>query len=310
MDDFDYATASDPLVVLDNVDTFAPWLPDRLALSASPSDIIKRKLYTDANIVVLRRQAMLGITAHNPKFGREDVADRMLLLSFRRLPLFKPENEIMERILHQRNALWGAITLDIQRILQTPLPPHSDTPQFRIEDFARIGYWIATAFGEQHVFSDALGKVQRDQRLFSVEEESMLVDALRELVSKNARRAQPAHDVWYTASKLWEELELLCSDIDQFKRRYKNAMYLSKKMWAMQEALTSVFDVQWRYDTVRSARIWHIAAKDTIASPNGAHKTTAGAGVRDAGSEEQADNGKLGRDTVHGGTTSHYRTGE
>jgi hypothetical protein len=139
---FDFATAYDPLYVLDNVDTWEGWLPDRLALAAGISDVTSRKKYTDGEPYTLRRQAVLGITAHNPKFGREDVADRFLMLAYKRLDHFASESEIISSVLAKRSQLWGAIVNDVQKVLNTPIPAEN-LPQFRIEDFAKYGLWIA-----------------------------------------------------------------------------------------------------------------------------------------------------------------------
>jgi hypothetical protein len=170
-ENFDQAMATDPLVVLDNVDSYASWLPDRLAATVAPTEITKRKLYTDNETVILRRDAMIGITAHNPKFGREDVTDRMLLLTFERLANFESDSDILGRIDKLRNALWGSVLKDIQKVLSTPMPS-SGFPQFRVRDFAVYGYWIATALGIAEPFYRGITQIKNDQRSFNLESNS------------------------------------------------------------------------------------------------------------------------------------------
>ena len=250
-DDFDHSVASDPLVVLDNVDTWERWLPDRLALSASTSDIVKRKLYTDADTVVLKRQALVGITAHNPRFGREDVADRLLLLTLKRLSHFVPEGVIMADIARHRNALWGAIIRDAQRVLQTPMP--ADHPQFRVEDFARLGAWIATALGIYDDFAGALEKIRFGQKSFTLEEESILVNAIRTMLAREKEGVQPR-----TAGQLWTALEAASGDALAFSKAYRNSVYLGKKLWSLQDALKQIFEIEATYDYGRAARVWTI----------------------------------------------------
>lgn len=260
-DDFDHSVSVDPLVVLDNVDTWEKWLPDRLALSASTSDITKRKLYTDIDTITLKRQALVGITAHNPKFGREDVADRLLLISFHRLEHFIPEGDIINKLLEKRNDIWGAIIRDIQLVLQVANPPASECPQFRVEDFARVGYRISKALELCDQFRSGLRRVYIGQRLFSLEEEQLLVSAIQSMLTRKKNKGSDNH-VWYSMANLWSELELASSDPNTFQKSYRNAIFLGKKLWALQESLKEVFNINWKQDKDRGSRVWQIALKE------------------------------------------------
>jgi hypothetical protein len=255
-DDFDYAVASDPLVVLDNVDTWEKWLPDRLALSAATSEITKRKLYTNAETVTLRRQAMLGITAHNPKFGREDVTDRLILLTFERLQHFQSETAILGRISDLRNALWGSILSDVQRVFRTPLPTEG-FPQFRVEDFARFGHWIALALGVEKEFADAIAYVRDAQKSFVLEEDGIIVTAIRNWLDRNDKVGKDP-DLFYTAGQLMSQLSTTSGDEKAFTLRYANAVSLGRKLWSLQDSLKEMFDIKWENDRTKGARTWRI----------------------------------------------------
>lgn len=254
VDDFDHATANDPLVVLDNVDTWERWLPDRLAVSAGSSDVIKRKLYTDTDTITLRRQAVIGVTAHNPKFGREDVADRFLLFSFMRFEKFVSEEMILSDLYKKRNAIWGAIIHDVQKILATE-PPKDGIPQFRIEDFARYGLWIARAINVEKDFRAAIEDVKSSQQAFSLEEEALLVSCILKFVAKNKK-----HDEPYTATALWSVLEACADDPRAFSGVYRNAVVLSKKLSAMQASLSKIVDIQQSTNDTGN-RVWTIKPK-------------------------------------------------
>lgn len=257
-EDYDHAVSNDPLVVLDNVDTWERWLPDRLAQSAASSDIIKRRLYTDNDTVVLRRQAVLGLTAHNPKFGREDVADRLLIITFERLKNFIPEKLILDTIINNRSKLWASIISDLQRVLATPQPVVHDLPQFRIEDFAALGLRIARGLGVETDFKTSLSKVYVEQRMFSLEEEAILVSAMQSLAAKYKSKGQLP---WLTPSDLWIELGNASSDQMMFNRTYKNAVSLGRKVWAMQESLKTIFHIDYKIDPMRGTRVFQIGAK-------------------------------------------------
>lgn len=261
-EDFDQAVAIDPLVVLDNVDTWERWLPDRLALAAATSDVTKRKLYTDFDTVTLRRQAILGISAHNPKFGREDVTDRLLLLMFKRLPHFIPEGDIIANLHKKRAAIWGSIITDIQKVLNTPLPTEDEIPQFRVEDFSRIGMRIARALGIDSIFFAAITKISSGQKTFSLEEDSILVQSLSNLLNKQQQQHPQKEPQWYTASALWSGLEISSPDPRAFIKIYRNSIVLGHKLWSMQENLKHVFNVEWKDDSSRGSRLWKFMRKE------------------------------------------------
>lgn len=262
-DNFDQAMVSDPLVVLDNVDTFTSWLPDRLAQGAGTTDIVKRKLWTDSDSVYLKRQAMLGVTAHNPKFGREDISDRLLLITLERLAKFKPEGEILEQVRRTRNHLWGSIILDIQRILATPQPSYEEIPQFRVEDFGRIGAWIAKALGIEEQFIGIIKNVGIEQRALNLGNDPLLVEALVRFVNAIAPGVPGTTQwtEWLGGTGIWGRIAFANSDPKAFEVTYKNALTLSRKLWSMQDSLRETMQIEFAVDKGTSARIWRFAKK-------------------------------------------------
>jgi hypothetical protein len=257
-EDFDHSVANDPLLVLDNVDSWERWLPDRLALAASSSDITKRKLYTDQDTIVLKRQALIGLTAHNPRFGREDVADRMLILIFERLSHFLPEEDIIRHLVDARDFLWSSLIEDIEKVLREPMPMAIEVPQFRVADFARIGLRIARALGIEIDFVAAITSVTKSQKSFSLGEEQLLVTAIQNYVLHRKGDAE-----FTTTSALWTQLELYAPDPLSFTKLYHNAVLLGKKLWALNSSLREVLDVEWRLGP-EGTRLWRFAKKEQI----------------------------------------------
>jgi len=249
-DNFDMAVAGNPFVVLDNVDIPERWLPDRLAAGTSETEIEKRKLWTDGDTFTLRRKALVGISAHNPHFNREDVADRLLLFTFERLPRWIPEGDIIEEIHAIRNKLWASIVNDCQIVLRTPMPAYADVPQFRIEDFARTGYWIATALGCAETFASALVIVGKSQRNLNLEEDSMLVATIRQLVTRTSYRRL------MSPGELWSAMLTLTNDQPAFTRIYKSPVALGKKLWSLQDSLKEEFNVSFEYSPSQGGRKW------------------------------------------------------
>lgn len=251
---FDQAMSAQALLVLDNVDQYSPWLPDRLAATIGPTEILKRKLYTDNDTVVIRRTAMLGITAHNPKFGREDVTDRLLLLNFERFSEFRDETLIYDRILALRNGLWGQILKDIQIVLGTNMPSEG-YPQFRIQDFAKFGFWIASALGIAKEFKEGIEAVKQEQRSFNLEEDTLVVNAIERMLRQETI-------IEMNASQLWQKLKRYSGEEKAFERRYQNAVSFGRKLWTLIDSLRELFEVDW--SVRRNVRIWTIAKLDDI----------------------------------------------
>ena len=256
-DDFDHAVSTNPLVVFDNVDTYERWLPDRLALSAATSDIVKRRLYTDSDTVTIRRHALIALTSHNPKFAREDVADRLIMLNFQRRSYFGAEGEIVDEILNDRDLFWAQIANEVRDILNTPKPAHEDIPQFRIEDFARLGIWIAKGLHVEKPFTDGLNLLKNEQTKFVLEEEVLLVEAIQNYLARSDGAIPPTY-----VALLYQELRDSSSDARRFEWRYKNATQLARKLWSLHEQLRQIFDIEVKDDKARRVRMWSFSTKD------------------------------------------------
>lgn len=254
-EDFDIETSAAPLVCYDNTDTWDRWLPDRLALATTVSEVTRRKLYSDTDVVRIKRDTVLSLTAHSPKFVREDIADRLLVINLSRRGEFADEAEILQEITRQRNALWAAIIRDVQKILATPYPESNESPQFRIKDFATFGLWVTRALGIEQDFRDAIKLIQRGQQDLVIAEELLLVGAIDRLVKSESP------DKGWHITDLFTKLQNLSGDPIAFQRTYKSAILLSKKLPIMTEALKAHFDVKWSIDRNTGTRVWNFARK-------------------------------------------------
>lgn len=257
-DDFDVETSTAPFVCYDNVDTWDRWLPDRLAQATTASDVTKRKLYSDADTVQIHRDTVLALTAHSPKFVREDIADRLLMINLSRRDDFSDESNLLNSITSQRNVLWGDILKDIQTLLSTPYPNSDDSPRFRIKDFSTFGLWVARALGFEANFREAIRIVQRGQQDMVIAEELLLVTSIDRLV-----KAEGGSTEGYHITDLFNKLMELSGDPHSFQRTYRNAIFLSKKLPVMQDALKAHFLVKWSIDSNTGTRVWKFAKRET-----------------------------------------------
>lgn len=258
-DDFDLNTANLPLVAYDNLDTWVSWLPNRLAAGTSDTDIEKRKLYTDGDIITRKRQALLLLTAHNPRFTREDVVDRMVMLTFSRYERHGNENAILDSVTANRGRIWASIVQDVQSILATPMPTLGDCPQFRIEDFSYLGVWFARAHSVEMEasFRRAINKIAGNQRSFNLEQDQMLVDALVKMVTRHA------DDDFVDVETIHTRLLMYVKDAQVFKTTFKMPMHIGRKLWVMQNSLKEIFNIEWQYAANGVGKLWRIRTKET-----------------------------------------------
>lgn len=254
--DFDSLTANDPLAVFDGVDTPEHWLADRLSQAAAKSEIVKRKLYTDADVVTLRRQAILGVTAHDPQFTRNDVVDRLIILNFKRREQgnFIPATIFIDRVWENRERIWGSIVKEAQLVLAQPWPSVEEIPNFRISDFARVGMRIAQALGKGDLFYETIVALKRSQVAVQLSNDDTLINAIA-LWHRGRNGNTPEY---VTAGYLHDTLAMLD---DSFRNSYRTSSYLGRKLWVLQSTLREVFDITAKFDDKLGVRLWKIDPK-------------------------------------------------
>jgi len=231
-EDFNTLVANNHFVVLDNVDSAKPWLNDKLASIATGQTDQKRKLFTDNEVIKRTAKTFLCVTSRTPQFTRDDVADRLICLSFKRLDSFIPENELIGDIIENRNEIMSYIMNELQGIIkvlkETRERKYPST--FRIADFATFGLKLSDARGQKAEFEELLNKVSIVQKDFAVEEDS-LVYALKILCKLNEMYGK---EIEYSAFDLHKKLlDITCQeryDIPEFKARYKTVKSFARRI--------------------------------------------------------------------------------
>lgn len=260
-DNFDLTIAMNPLVVFDNVDNWTPWLANKLALSTSSVLTERRTLYTDTDTTILQNQAMIGITAHSPKFVREDVADRLIVINIPRRSSFTEESQLFARVSRARPQLWGLIIKDIQRILSLPKPNPSEVPQFRMQDFATYGLWIARGMNIETEFLDAIKSTKSTQNDLVLEAEQLLITAIDRLITRYPM-TQP-----HGTGDLFLKLAEASESPPLFNKVYKSPIVLGRKLWLLAGTLKTVFKVDIKI-TATGARLWQFSKLETTTTIN------------------------------------------
>jgi hypothetical protein len=184
-DGFDAAVSNSAFVAIDNADTKSAWLEDRLALAATGGKIRKRALYTDNQMVEIPITSSVAITSRTPYFRRDDVADRLLIMRVDRLSQFRPENEMLQEILANRDALMTELAYYLQDTLKALAAPRTAIQlNFRMADFASFCVRVGRYGGLEEAVRAVLQKLSSEQSIFTLESEGFY-GLLREWVGEH-----------------------------------------------------------------------------------------------------------------------------
>ncbi len=232
-----------PLVVLDNVDSPAPWLEDFLCRLATGVRMSRRRLYTNSEEVHFTPRAGLIITSRNPHFRREDVARRLLPLRFQ--PIASEhrltEAELRSEVETRRAGIWADVLAALAR-LQDAWPRVRDRlkPSHSLADFSIFGALLATAYAEESgptEWEALMGRLDRAQGRFNTD-----VDPLTDLLQvaldeqEGVLPAQPVRD-------LFRRLAVLAKDL-RHPWPYYSTESLSKTLRARERALKQALRVE------------------------------------------------------------------
>ena len=173
--DFVALASNSHVVALDNLDDFAPWLRDELASIATGKEDQVRELYTTNDVVRIRYRCWVAITSRTPDtLQRDDVVDRTLLLSVKRLESGERRREklLHEEVMRQRNRWWGdtltALNAVVAELRRAGLPERGE---LRMEDWAALGAVAARAGGQEAVWERSLERVRAAQGAFLLEDD-------------------------------------------------------------------------------------------------------------------------------------------
>jgi hypothetical protein len=234
-DDFDALITNSHLVILDNVDTGTPWLNDKLASVSTGQTIQKRELYSDMKLLKFDTKTFLGVTSRTPHFTRDDVADRLLCINFKRIKddkgddCFIPENDLIQGVLDNRNQIISYIIFELQKILKAlkETQGRSYRTKFRIADFAKFGLRINDVIGRKADFENILDKVCQAQKAFAVEEDSLLY-----VLKIFAKKQIKPHKM--SGFELHKQLLFIANEdnfnIPEFKAKYKSVKSFTRRL--------------------------------------------------------------------------------
>jgi hypothetical protein len=173
-DGFNATVSQEYLLVLDNVDSFCRWIEDRLATVATGQTIRLRKLYTTNQMISFPTRCCIALTARTPKFRRDDVVDRLLILRVDRIERFLRESEWETEIETARVDLWTQVLRDLNRVVAfLGQPPVSFPNNIRMADWGFLATTIGEALGQGKLIRTALEATELDKAHFQLEADDL-----------------------------------------------------------------------------------------------------------------------------------------
>ena len=133
------AASGSYVVALDNLSGIAPWMSDALCRASTGEGLVRRALYTDGDLSVLRFRKAVILTAIDAGALRGDLADRLVTLELERI---EPEHRRTDADLEadftrQHPILFGALLDLLARVLDELRYVHLPNLP-RMADFAKV----------------------------------------------------------------------------------------------------------------------------------------------------------------------------
>lgn len=217
-DDFGVQLLRSPIAVLDNVDSYIDWIPDTVCAYATAGTWTKRKLFSDAEEVIIKPHAFIAVASKNPtSFRREDTADRCVVLRLERLASFGRFEKLAGDTLAARPQLFGEYIFYVNEIVEYMRVHGVDIEReekSRMADFAAFGRAVSAVLHWPANAIDELMAALVHERDAFIREEDPLSDLLLawlKMPGKIGREVSP--------SELFDELRTIAENrkIDFYK---------------------------------------------------------------------------------------------
>ncbi|VBA44392.1 hypothetical protein LAUMK13_04982 [Mycobacterium innocens] len=127
------------VVALDNMSGIPPWLSDSLCRAATGDGSVKRALYTDAGLAVLRFRRCVILNGIDVGAVRPDLAERLAVVDLKRIDRKhrRAESQILEEWRQVLPTVWGGLR-DLAASVHKRLETISVRDAPRMADYARV----------------------------------------------------------------------------------------------------------------------------------------------------------------------------
>ena len=137
LDDWSVLAASSWSVALDNVSKIDPWFSDALCRASTGARTLKRSLYSDDNVAVLRVKRVLALNGIDPEVAGGDLAERLIRFDLEPVNGRVTDEEIEVAFRESHSGVLGALC-DLVAAVQRRLPQTQVSEPPRMASFAKI----------------------------------------------------------------------------------------------------------------------------------------------------------------------------
>jgi len=202
--DIDVALIHRSFLALDNVDSKVKWLEDWLATASTGKIITKRELFTTKEQNISIPNCFIALTARTPRFRRDDIADRLIIIKMKRHKNKIPTSELIKKVMrNDRVQILTETVLTIQHIIGQ-LKKYEDVivnTTFRQSDFVNFAYKV---FDCDEKILEIFKKLESEQLDYTSEFNPLVYLLLKWVQSADDFRGVKE----YTADELYDSLKL------------------------------------------------------------------------------------------------------
>lgn len=227
-------------LVYDNVDIDEEWVRNAIASLSTGFKIEIRKLYSNLESFEADPIAYLALNSMGQSlYKRPDIASRLLIFRNKKLETKIPEAKLLSGILSNRNQILSEMIDQIKGILyyiNNDLYDYSGN--FRMADFANLGYKIAAVTDQEFEFKLILDILGHEQQSLPLEDNPLIT-----LLEKWLDCPPGNYGNYVSSSELYGNLSLL-SKITGITFPYKSVMSFAKNLSISLDSLRQVFDIE------------------------------------------------------------------
>lgn len=228
-EDLDTLVACSHFLAIDNLDTHKDDLNDKLAVYSTGGYIKKRKLYTDAEMYTAFIDAFIGISTRALCFKRDDVLQRLILLSLNPINNnFIAESELMKPIVQYRNNLLSQVIDEIQVVLRNISSKKYENIRsgFRMADFAKF---LTLLTNNYELSERCLAEMTRFQQNVSTDND-IIIPYLIAFTSTYPEKFYNAAAIYKLLSAYGKQIAKSEFWHNDFERSYANPLAFAKRL--------------------------------------------------------------------------------
>lgn len=260
--DFLVTLSENYYIAFDNVDSRmdGAFLND-LCIAATGGEISARKLYTNSEEIRSTPQIFIVLTTRDPKFKRDDFVDRLLIFNTEKIKNPISKSALYKEILANRNNLWAEYLVNLNSIVKLLKQKKEWNPpgNFRIADWELLGKKIHSEKSIKK-FEELIEKMNRVKNKFSLEDDPLYI-LLKFLIYEQQEEIKGL-----LSRELYENLKQAagnCRMNNEFEKKYKNSMSLSKRLTNIRDELSDEFSIEIEKDAHGGVNRYSINAKKT-----------------------------------------------